>query len=63
MLLEAKRIYWKQRNTARWVKFGDENTKLFQAMATYSMRRNFISYLSLVDGSIVIDHNHMARIL
>jgi hypothetical protein len=25
-LLEAKRAYWKQRNTMRWVNFGDENT-------------------------------------
>jgi hypothetical protein len=25
-LLEAIRIYWKQRNTARWVKIWDENT-------------------------------------
>jgi hypothetical protein len=28
-LLEAKRIYSKQRNTSRWVAFGDENTSLF----------------------------------
>jgi hypothetical protein len=28
-LLEAKRVYWKQRATIRWVKFEDENTKLF----------------------------------
>jgi hypothetical protein len=28
-LLEAKRTYWKQRNTVGWVKFGDENTSLF----------------------------------
>lgn len=41
-LLEAKRIYWKQRSTIRWVKFGDENTKLFQTMATHTFRRNSI---------------------
>jgi hypothetical protein len=62
-LLEAKRIYWKQSNTARWVNFGDENTKLFQAMATYSMRRNLISFFSLADGTIVSDHNQMAGLL
>lgn len=32
-LLEAKRIYWKQRSTIRWASFGDENTGVFQAYA------------------------------
>jgi mannosylglycoprotein endo-beta-mannosidase len=49
-LLEAKRIYWKQRSTIRWVKFGDENTKIFHAMATHSLRRNNISTLMNSDG-------------
>jgi hypothetical protein len=44
-LLEARRTYWKQRSTIRWVKFGDENTKLFQAIATQKFRRNYISQL------------------
>jgi len=34
ILLERKRTYWRQRNTIRWVKFGDENTSFFQALAT-----------------------------
>jgi hypothetical protein len=58
-LLEAKRIYRKHRNTTRWVKFGDENTNLFQTMATYSFRRNFISSLQLSDGSVVSTHDEM----
>lgn len=62
-LLEAKRIYWKQRNTARWVKFADENTGLFQAMASYSHRRNFISQLQLQDGVCISDHAQMAGAL
>jgi hypothetical protein len=33
-LLEAKRVYWKQRSTICWVKCGDENTKLFHSIAT-----------------------------
>jgi hypothetical protein len=44
-LLEVKRIYWKQRATLRLVKFGDENTKVFQAMTTHSNRRNSIAEL------------------
>jgi hypothetical protein len=41
------------------VKFGDENTNLFQTMATYSFRRNFISSLQLSDGSVVSTHDEM----
>lgn len=44
-LLEAKRIYWKQRATIRWVKFGDENSKFFQSIASSSFRRNSIAHL------------------
>jgi hypothetical protein len=62
-LLEAKRLYWKQRNTARWVIFGDENTRLFHTMATYSMRRNFISSLTLEDGSEVFEHEQKVGVL
>jgi peptidoglycan biosynthesis protein MviN/MurJ (putative lipid II flippase) len=42
------------------VKFGDENTNLFQAMTTYSMRRNFISSLTLQDVSVISDHEQKA---
>jgi hypothetical protein len=62
-LLEAKRLYWKQRNTTRWVLFGDENTRMFHTMATYSMRRNFISSLTLEDGSKVYEHEQKAGVL
>ena len=34
-LLEEKRIYWKQRNTVRWVKLGDENTSFFPGHGIY----------------------------
>jgi len=33
-LLLFQQLYWKKRYTVRWTKFGDENTKFFQAMAT-----------------------------
>jgi hypothetical protein len=46
-LLDAKKTYWKQRSTIRWVRFGDENTKLFHAIATQKFRRNHISQLQL----------------
>lgn len=62
-LLEAKRIYWKQRNTARWVRFGNENTQLFQAMATYSHRKKYITSIAMEDGSIVTGHEQKALVL
>jgi hypothetical protein len=62
-LLNAKRTYWKQWSTIRWVKFGDENIKLFQAVATQKFRRNFISHLRLEDGTSASEHEHKAAIL
>jgi hypothetical protein len=47
----------------RWVKFGDENSKLFEAMVTHSFRRNYISSLLLEDGSSVSDHKLKAGLL
>jgi hypothetical protein len=62
-LLEAKRIYWKQRNTSRWVVFGDENSSLFQTMATYSYKKKYITSLTLDDGSTIFDHDQKATAL
>jgi hypothetical protein len=62
-LLEAKRIYWRQRSTIRWAKFGDENTKVFQSLATISFRQNAISSLLDADGQPVHVHSLKAGIL
>lgn len=62
-LLEAKRIYWKQRNSVRWVMLGDENTSFFQAMASISHRRNKIASLSISDDTLVTSHEHKVGIL
>lgn len=55
-LLEEKRVYCKQILTVWWVKFGDENSELFQAIATHSYRRNCIQMLQLPDGTTITDH-------
>jgi hypothetical protein len=34
LLLQRKKIFWKQRYTARWTKFGDESTDFFHAAVT-----------------------------
>jgi hypothetical protein len=60
-LLERKRIFWKQRNTIRWVKFGDENISFFQALATQNHRRNFIVSLCTPDNSLITDHEQKAN--
>jgi hypothetical protein len=60
-LLESKRIYWKQRNTVRWVKLGDENTQFFHTIATINHKKNFIVSLALPDGSSIIDHEQKAQ--
>ena len=62
-LLEAKRTYWKQRATIRWVQFGDENSKFFQSIASSTFRRNHIAHLYLDDGSCISDHAQKAAIL
>lgn len=41
-LLEYQSTFWKQRATIRWVKFGDGNTKFFQAKATFKYMNNQI---------------------
>ena len=35
---ESKRTYWRQRNTVRWVKFGDENSSFFTLWLLYHIR-------------------------
>lgn len=62
-LLESKTIYWRQRNTVRWLKLGDENTSFFHTMATISHKRNFIVSLNKPDGSAVTDHDQKANLL
>jgi len=62
-LLKAKRNYWKQRNTIRWVKLGDENTSFFQASASICHRRNHIASLTDTDGTIITNHDQKAGLL
>lgn len=62
-LLEQQRIYWKQRGTIKWVKFGDEGTKFFHANATIKHNRNLITALKDEAGIPVTDHDLKAAIL
>jgi hypothetical protein len=56
-------VYWKQRAIIHWVKFGDENTKLFHSIATQKFRRKHIASMQALDGSLATGHEHKAAIL
>lgn len=62
-LLQYQKEYWKKRCTIRWIKFGDENSKFFQAVATERYRKNCISSLKTEDGTCVDDHASKESIL
>lgn len=62
-LIESRRIFWKQRNTIRWVNLGDENTSIFHNMATISHKKNFITCLSIHGDSVIFDHDQKVQIL
>jgi len=55
-LLKYQNQYWKKRCTIRWIKFGDENTKFFEAVATERFRRNNIANFRNDEGGSVDDH-------
>ena len=62
-LLHQQKIYWKQRDTIKWVKFGDEDTKFFHANVTISHRKNLITSLVDATGQEVHDHHLKVSIL
>lgn len=62
-LLNLQKIYWEQRATIRWVKFGEANSKFFQANATIKYMVNHIDRLQDEVGNIHKDHSAKANIL
>lgn len=62
-LLEMQKIYWQQRATIRWVKFGEANSQYFQAKATIKYRVNHIHSLQDEHGNTFRDHSSKANIL
>jgi mannosylglycoprotein endo-beta-mannosidase len=62
-LLLAECNYWRKRCTIRWIKQGEDNTKIFHAMATERYRRNNIAMLKNSEGIEISDHQEMARLL
>jgi hypothetical protein len=62
-LLHYKNLYWRKWFTNSKVKFGDECTKFFHAMATNSHRKNTISQILNEDGIWVQDHSGKEALL
>jgi hypothetical protein len=62
-LLRQQQIYWKQRGSVKWVKFGDEGTKFFHANATIKHKRNLITSLVDDNGLEHFDHTSKADLL
>jgi hypothetical protein len=62
-LLEAKRTYWKQRATIKFVRFDNENTKVFHAMSTYTNGKNHVCQLFLDNGDCLTQHGEKAAAL
>lgn len=56
-------VYWKKRYTVNRIKFGDECTKFFHAMATISYRKNSIPQIQNDSGQMVTDHEGKAALL
>jgi hypothetical protein len=56
-LLHQQMLYWRQRQTIRWVKLGDENSRFFHANATIKHRRNLITTLEDPLVSLVCEHS------
>lgn len=56
-------MYWRQRNSLRWIKLGDENTSFFHTIATITHKRDFIVSLINQDGYSIRDHDQKANLL
>jgi hypothetical protein len=61
--LEWQIIYWKQRETIKWVTYGDAGTKFFHANATIRHRQNYITTLEDSDGTMITRHEDKAKLL
>ena len=61
-LLEYRKIYWKKHCTNRWMMLGEENTNLFQSIATERYRMNTISQVLNQSGQIVNLHDQKANL-
>jgi hypothetical protein len=62
ILLEWRKIYWKQRDTIKWVTQGDACNKFFHANATIRHWQNMITTLQDIEGNIERKHEDKANL-
>ena len=63
VLLKHQNTYWRQRETIKWTKLGDANTKFFHANATIKHRKNLISHLTTKDNTVLTSHKDKELVL
>ena len=60
-LLHQQKVYWKERGTIRWVKFGDASTQFFHATATIRHRKNMITMVKKCGWHRSLQSHHRRR--
>jgi hypothetical protein len=61
-LIAMQNTYWRQRFTQRLVRFGDENTKFFHAMASERYRKNVVNQIVDSSGRMIADHTEKSAL-
>lgn len=54
-LILQEEAFWRQHSKSFWLKDGDQNTKIFQASATYRFKKKKIETLQRDDGTSATD--------
>lgn len=62
-LLIHEETYWQQRAKSFWLKEGDTNSKYFHAAASSRKKLNHLNGLKAEDGSLIISHDGMCKVL
>lgn len=62
-ILAKEEILWYLKSRAKWIEFGDRNTKYFHGVTTIRRRKNHTSSLQNSQGVRISDHFELERVL